>query len=162
MRTAASKQTTTTMKYKAYLLQVFDPSGGNWLVQMGGVAAATVASFIMPMKGFLFLIGALVVADLYSGWRKAKKTTGARFNSNGMGRTLEKSCLYLILMLVSRGVDNIYHLDGTLSLSWVVGGLITGREVLSIFENADAVLGSKFSQRISDLWERITGTRPEA
>lgn len=148
------------MKYKTYLLQLFDPSGGNIVAQAGGIAIATVASFVMPVKGYLFLIGGLVMVDLYTGWRKSKKETGAKLNSAGLGKTLEKSGLYLLLMLVSRGVDKTYGLDGTLSLSWFVGGLVTGREVLSIFENADAVLGTNFSHRIRDVWQRITGSKP--
>ncbi len=149
------------MKYKTYLLNLFDPSGGNVVMQFGGLAIAGLASFVMPVKSFLFLIGGLVMADLYAGWRKSKKQTGAKLNSAGLGKTLEKSCLYLVLVLVSRGVDNVYGLTGTISLSWFVGGLICGREVLSIFENADAVLGTSFAERIKDVWMRITGRAPE-
>lgn len=150
--------------YTSYMMQLFDPSGGHWASQLIGVAIAATASFLMPIKGFLFLIGAFIIADLYTGWRKSKKLNGDSLNSKGVGKTLEKTLMYLVLMLVSRGVDVNYNLEGTMTLSWFVGGLVIGREVLSIFENVDAVLGTNFAVRITEVWQRITGkhTPPNA
>lgn len=166
--------------YKGYLLQVFDPSHGNYIIQFIGVSIAAVASFVMPIKGFLFMIGALVLADLFTGWRKsvrlakeAAESEGdpialeqikarARLNSKGVGKTIEKTALYLVVMLVSRGVDMLYALDGTFTLSWFVGGLVVGRELLSVFENTDAVLGTDFAPRIRDVWERLTSKHKPA
>lgn len=140
---------------KGYLMQLIDPA--SWFAHTIGVAIAAVWSFVLPVASFLYLIGAMVLVDLYTGWRKNKKLIGASLNSHGVGKTLEKTLMYLVLMLVSRGIDKVYGLDGTLSLAWFVAGLIIGRELLSIFENVDVVLGTNFSDRIKDAWKRITG-----
>lgn len=139
--------TGTTIKNS--LLQVFDPTGGQWVAKLGGVILAWLSAFLMPVKGFLFLIGGLVLADLYTGWRKTSKLNGQKFNSAGVGRTLDKTLIYLVLMLVARGVDERYDLEGVLSIAYFVGGLIVGREGLSTFENADAALGTDFAGRIT-------------
>lgn len=138
---------------KGYLLQLVDPSGGHWITQMLGLGVATLTSFLFPIKGFLFLIGGLVIADLYTGWRKSRKATGAKMNSRGVGRTIDKSVLYLVAMMVSRGIDKQFDLDGILSISYALGGLIVGREALSIFENIDAVLGTDIATKLTALFD---------
>lgn len=137
---------------RGYLWQVFDPMDRHWITQLGGIVVATVVSFLAPVKGLLFLTGMFVLADLYTGWRKTKKINGAVFNSKGMGKTLEKSVMYLILILVSLGIDDYAHLSGLLSLTYAVGGLIIGREALSIFENIDVVLEANFSEKIRSIF----------
>lgn len=148
------------MRAKAYLAHIFDGSNGAFLYQIAGVAIAATWQFVLPVKGMLFLIGAFVIADLYTGWRKSKHLNGAKLNSSGVGRTLDKSLLYLILMLVTRGVDSVYELTGALSLAWIVGGLIIGRELLSIFENVDAVLGTNLAKAFGEIWANLTGRKP--
>ncbi len=147
---------------KGYLLQLFDPSGGHWVAQAFGVAIAALTSFLFPIKGFLFLIGGLVVADLYTGWRKSRKATGAKINSRGVGRTIDKSLLYLVAMLVSRGIDKQFDMDGLVSVSYALGGLIVGREALSIFENIDAVLGSDLTSKITALFDLFKKAKKDA
>lgn len=117
-------------------------------MQLIGIALTALSSFVMPMKDFLWVIGFLVLADLYTGWRKTRKD-GVKFNSGGLGRTLDKSLIYLVLMLVARAVDHLYNLDGVVSMAYGIGGLIVGRELLSILENADAVEGTDFASRIT-------------
>lgn len=140
------KRTLKLLKHT--VVGVFDPFHGHWIMQAVGVVIAALSTFIMPMKDFLWVIGALVLADLYTGWRKTRKE-GAKFNSVGLGRTLEKSLMYLVLMLVARSVDHLYHLEGVLSIAYAIGGLIVGRELLSILENADAVEGTDFAARVT-------------
>lgn len=131
-----------------WLSVVFNPFGGHWIMQLVGIALSALSSFVMPMKDFLWVIGFLVLADLYMGWRVTRKA-GRKFNSAGLGRTLDKSLVYLILMLVSRAVDDLFHLNGVASMAYAIGGLIVGREVLSVLENADAVEGTDFAERIT-------------
>jgi hypothetical protein len=137
--------------FKHTMLQVFSPLGGHWVMQLIGMSMAAVMSFIAPVGDFLFLILGLVIADLYTGWRKTRKD-GKRLNSAGVGRTIEKAGIYLVLMLVARGVDHLYHLSGTVSMAYAIGGLIVGRELLSILENADAVEGTDFAPRLTSLF----------
>lgn len=147
---------------KGYLLQLVDPTGGHWVAQLLGAAIAAASTFIMPVKGFLLLIGALVVADLYTGWRKSRKVSGAKLSSQGVGRTIEKSVMYLVAMLVGRGVDNEFAFEGLLSVAYLVGSLIIGRETLSIFENVDAVLGTDFTGKITAAFEFLRKAKKDA
>jgi hypothetical protein len=105
----------------------------------------------MPVKHFLFIIGALVMADMYTGWRAAKKLRGEKFNSKGMGGTIEKTVLYMLAVLICRGVDLSFGMDGTVGTTYVVAGLITGRELLSNLENIGKVTGLSRSLTNSQL-----------
>lgn len=147
---------------KHYFLQVVDPSNGNWVAQMAGIALAACMSFIAPVKGFLFLTGACVMADMYMGYRKSRKLDPTvRFNAAGLGKTLDKSLVYLILILISRGVDNEFKLDGLTSLGYVICGLIIVREVISIFENADVILGADFTSRVTSIFHFLKKKTPK-
>lgn len=48
-------------RIKHIALQMIDPSGGAWVAQVAGIAIATASSFVMPVKHFLLIIGALVI-----------------------------------------------------------------------------------------------------
>lgn len=148
-----------TQRIKHVLLQVADPSHGAWVAQAAGVAIATASSFVMPVKAYLYVIGSLVVVDMYTGWRASKKLTGAKFNSRGMGGTIEKTVLYLIAILICRGVDVAFGLDGTVSITYLVAGLITGRELLSNLENIGKVTGLDLAQRVRDAFGHLFGRR---
>ena len=51
-------------KFKYLATQTIDPSGGAWIVHLLSVACAAAASFVMPVKGYLIIIGVLVVVDM--------------------------------------------------------------------------------------------------
>ena len=146
-------------RIKHVFAQMTDPSGGAWVAQVGGIALAAASSFVMPVKHFLLVIGALVVVDMYTGWRASKKATGAKFNSKGMGGTIEKTVLYLIAILVCHGVDTAFGLSGTFSVTYLVAGLVTGRELLSNLENIGKVTGLDLAQRVRDAFGHLFGRK---
>lgn len=142
-------------RIKSLAAQVIDPSGGAWVAQVAGVAIATASSFVMPVKHYLFIIGALVVVDMYTGWRAAKKLRGEKFNSKGMGGTIEKTVLYMLAVLICRGVDLSFGLGDTVGTTYVVAGLITGRELVSNLENIGKVTGLDLADRIRDAFGHL-------
>lgn len=142
-------------RIKSVTAQIIDPSGGAWVAQIAGVAIATASSFVMPVKHYLFIIGALVLVDMYTGWRAAKKLRGEKFNSKGMGGTIEKTVLYMLAVLICRGVDLSFGMDGTVGTTYVVAGLITGRELLSNLENIGKVTGLDLAGKIRDMFGHV-------
>jgi len=149
-----------------YLTQLFDFTSGDGLVlKIIGLVFGGVFSFLVPIQHFLIGIFVFVMFDLFTGWRKSvrilrdqniSRSGFKTITSRGIGKTLEKLTIYLVLMIACRTCDWIYMLSSTFSLSWYVGGLIIVREIKSIFENADNVLDSKFFVQIRSTLSKIT------
>lgn len=137
-------------RIKHIALQMIDPSGGAWVAQVAGIAIAAASSFVMPVKHFLFIIGALVIVDMYTGWRASQKLKGEKFNSKGMGGTIEKTVMYMLAILICRGTDISFGMDGTVGVTYVVAGLICGRELLSNLENIGKVTGLDLASALRD------------
>ena len=139
---------------KAALLQLADFSDGKWILQIIGIGVGWVSSFFLPIKQFMFTIGILVMCDLLTGWRKSAKLAEnpaqRKINSAGIGKTLEKSLLYLALMTVTRALDISNGLTGPVDISHFIGGIVMAREALSNMENIDAVLGTSFAKYIKE------------
>lgn len=148
----------STERYKHILIQVFDPSHGAWVAQLAGVSLAAATSFVLPVKAYLFLIGALVLCDMFTGWRASKKQRGEKFSSKGMGGTIEKTALYMLAVLVCRGTDVAFNLDGQFGVTYVVSGLIVGRELLSNLENIGKITGLDLAERVRGAFSHIFGS----
>jgi hypothetical protein len=144
-----------TARIKHLAAQMLDPSGGAWVGQFAGMVIASASSFVMPIKHYLLIIGALVVVDMYTGWRAAKKLRGERFNSKGMGGTIEKTVLYMLAILICRGCDLSFGLDGMLGTTYIVAGLITGRELLSNLENIGKVTGLDLATKVREAFGHL-------
>ena len=134
------------LKYLAS--QTIDPSGGAWLVHLLSVGFAAASSFIMPVKACLIIIGVLVLCDMYTGWRASGKV----FNSKGMGGTVDKTVLYMVAILICRGVDLAFGLTGITETTYVVAGLITSRALLSNLENIGKVTGMDLVSKVRDMF----------
>ncbi len=148
-------------RIKSLSAQIIDPSGGAWVAQVAGIIIATASSFVMPVKHYLFIIGALVLADMYTGWRAAKKLRGEKFNSKGMGGTIEKTVLYMLAVLICRGVDLSFGMDGTVGTTYIVAGLITGRELLSNLENIGNVTGLDLADKVREAFGNLFTNKPK-
>lgn len=148
-------------RYKYLFLQLFDPSHGGWVPQAFGLILATIGAYLVPVKHFLILVGVLVVADMWTGWRAAKKTQGTRFNSKGMGGTIEKTALYMLAILLCRGVDLSFGMDGTIGTTYAIAGLIAGRELLSNLENIDKANGSNLATAIRERFGGLFGKKED-
>lgn len=144
---------------KYVVAQMADPTGGAWIAQVFGIICAAASSFIMPVKHYLFIIGALVVVDMYTGWRAAAKLKGEKFTSKGMGATVEKTVLYMLAILICRGVDMSFSLGETLGTTYLIAGLITGRELLSNLENIGKVTGLDLADRVRDAFGNLFGKK---
>lgn len=151
----------TTERFKHIALQVVDPTQGKWMAQAAGMVIAACASFAMPVKHYLYVIGALVLCDLYTGWRASKKVKGERFSSRGLGGTIEKTVLYMAAVLMSRGVDVAFGLVGEFGVTYVVAGLVTGRELLSNLENIGKVTGLDIAERVRSAFGHIFGKKDD-
>lgn len=134
------------LKYLA--TQTIDPSGGAWIVHLMSVALAAVSSFVMPVKAYLIIIGVLVLVDMYTGWR----ASGKPFSSKGMGGTVDKTILYMVAILICRGVDIAFNLTGITETTYVVAGLISSRELLSNLENIGKVTGMDLVSKVRDIF----------
>lgn len=142
-------------RLKHIALQIVDPSGGAWLFQLAGMGIAAASAFVMPVKHFLFIIGALVVCDMYTGWRVSKKLRGEKFNSKKMGGTIEKTVLYMMAVLICRGTDLSFGLGDTVGTTYVVAGLIAGRELLSNLENIGKVTGLDLATKVGEAFGHL-------
>ena len=136
-------------KFKYLATQTIDPSGGAWIVHLLSVACAAAMSFVMPVKGYLIIIGVLVLADMYTGWRASGKV----FSSKGMGGTIDKTVLYMVAILISRGVDIAFNLTGLAEITYMVAAIITSRELLSNLENISKVTGIDLVSRVRDMFK---------
>jgi hypothetical protein len=58
-------------------------------------------------------------------------------------------------MAVSQGFDWKYDLNGNFALSWYIGGIIIAREIKSVYENSDVILGSDFFKNVSEFIARM-------
>ena len=138
-------------RIKALATQLVDPSGGAWVAQLAGVAIAAASSFVVPVKHYMLIIGALVLVDMYTGWR----ASGKPFSSKGMGGTVDKTILYMVAILICRGVDMSFGLTGITETTYIVAGLITSRELLSNLENIGKVTGMDLVSKIKEMFTSL-------
>lgn len=136
-------------KFKALAAHTIDPSNGAWIVHLLSVACAAALSFIMPVKGYLIVIGVLVLVDMYTGWRASGKV----FTSKGMSGTIEKTVLYMVAILICRGVDLAFNLTGLAETTYIVAAIIASRELLSNLENISKVTGLDLASRVRDIFK---------
>ena len=94
--------------------------------------------FLIPIAWYLVFTLALVLADLYTGW----KASNMRFISRGIRRTIDKVVMYYIAILLAHAFDLIYLADGGLIVSFAVSSVIASTEILSVFENIQRHTGT--------------------
>ncbi len=101
---------------------------------------------LTPVHTLLYVVGALVFADLATGiakaWRKIEPITSRRLRES-----VGKSLAYFICVLAAFGLDHILE-PGSLLCARAVSVLIAGTEVKSIFENMKDLTGV-------DLWQAL-------
>jgi phage-related holin len=94
--------------------------------------------FLLPIAWYLVFTLALVLADLYTGW----KASNMKFISRGIRRTIDKVVMYYIAILLAHAFDLIYLADGGLIVSFAVSSVIASTEILSVFENIQRHTGT--------------------
>jgi hypothetical protein len=109
----------------------------------------SVLSFISPIMPFIYLVVALIFADLYSGIRRARFEKKA-ITSRGLSRTVEKMLLYFSVILISEGMLIVFNLP--FPLTYVAALAISLSEFKSLLENTSAITGVSLWSKIKELF----------
>lgn len=110
-----------------------------------------VASFFIPIKGFLLFTVAVVFADMITGIIAARKE-GQKINSRGLYRTIEKIIVYFCAILIFEGSRNTFSLP--FNITYMVASMIAGTELLSIAENVNRITGVNLGTIIIRFFKR--------
>ena len=97
-----------------------------------------VASFFIPIKGFLLFTVFVVFADTISGVLASKKQA-IEINSRGLYRTIEKIIVYFLSILIFEGAKQTFSIP--LNISYMVASMIAVVELTSISENVKKITG---------------------
>ena len=110
-----------------------------------------VASFFIPIKGFLIFTIFVVFADMGTGILAAKKE-GQKINSKGLYRTMEKIVVYFCAILIFEGARNTFSLP--FNITYMTAFLIAAVELTSISENIKRITGVNLGTLITRFFTR--------
>ena len=94
--------------------------------------------FLLPIAWHLMFTVALVIADLYTGF----KASQMKFISRGVRKSIDKTIAYFIAILIAHAFDLIYLPQGNMIVSFAVSSVIASTEMLSVFENIQRYTGT--------------------
>lgn len=107
-------------------------------------------AFVTPIRWYLLAVGILVMVDLFTGIRAAKKRNEA-IRSKGMRNSINKIALYFVAILLSEMMQQVFFkaiLPAHMSITAVTAGFIGLVEFKSNLENIAEVTGL-------DIWKRL-------
>jgi len=110
-----------------------------------------VASFFIPIKGFLLFVIAVTFADMATGIRAAKKE-GQKINSRGLYRTIEKLVTYWVGIIIFELTKNTFSLQ--IPITYMVAFLIATVELYSISENIKRITGVELGVLITRFFKK--------
>lgn len=110
-----------------------------------------VASFFIPIKGFLLFTTFVVFADTISGVIASKKQA-IEINSRGLYRTIEKIIVYFLSILIFEGAKQTFSIP--LNISYMVASMIAVVELTSISENVKKITGVNLGTFILRIFRR--------
>ena len=110
-----------------------------------------VASFFIPIKGFLLFTVFVVFADTISGVLASKKQA-IEINSRGLYRTIEKIIVYFLSILIFEGAKQTFSIP--LNISYMVASMIAVVELTSISENVKKITGVNLGTFILRIFKR--------
>ena len=110
-----------------------------------------VASFFIPIKGFLLFTIFVVFADTISGVLASKKQA-IEINSRGLYRTIEKIIVYFLSILIFEGAKQTFSIP--LNISYMVASMIAVVELTSISENVKKITGVNLGTFILRIFRR--------
>jgi uncharacterized membrane protein len=110
-----------------------------------------VASFFIPIKGFLIFTVFVVFVDMATGIIAAKKE-GQKINSRGLYRTIEKIIVYFCAILIFEGARNTFSLP--FNITYMAAFLIATVELYSISENVKRITGVNLGVLITRFFNR--------
>ena len=110
-----------------------------------------VASFFIPIKGFLIFTIFVVFADMGTGILAAKKEQ-QKINSKGLYRTMEKIVVYFCGILIFEGARNTFSLP--FNITYMAAFLMAAVELTSISENIKRITGVNLGTLITRFFTR--------
>lgn len=110
-----------------------------------------VASFFIPIKGFLLFTVFVVFADTISGVLASKKQA-IEINPRGLYRTIEKIIVYFLSILIFEGAKQTFSIP--LNISYMVASMIAVVELTSISENVKKITGVNLGTFILRIFRR--------
>ena len=110
----------------------------EWWIGYFYAVAGFITSFLVPIQSFLVLTVFLVVLDLFTGTRAAKKR-GDLIRSRGLSRTVEKILLYFAAILATEAMRVVFM--PPVPLAYVTAFAIGVTEFKSNIENVEAATG---------------------
>lgn len=109
------------------------------------------ASFFIPIQGFLLFTVAVVFADTITGIKAARKE-GQKINSKGLYRTTEKIVVYFVAILIFEGAKNTFNIP--FPITYMVAMIISGTELFSVAENIKRITGVELGTLISRFFKK--------
>jgi uncharacterized membrane protein len=110
-----------------------------------------VASFFIPIKGFLLFTVAVVFADTITGIKAARKE-GQKINSKGLYRTTEKIVVYFVAILIFEGAKNTFNIP--FPITYMVAMMISATELFSVAENIKRITNVELATLISRFFKK--------
>jgi uncharacterized membrane protein len=115
------------------------------------ICCGWIASFFIPIKGFLIFTIFVVFSDMATGIIAAKKE-GQKINSRGLYRTIEKIIVYFCAILIFEGARNTFSLP--FNITYMAAFLIATVELYSISENTKRITGVNLGVLITRFFNR--------
>jgi uncharacterized membrane protein len=133
---------------KSIILKIFYQS---WEFISFSLCCGFIASFFIPIKGFLIFTIFVVFADTVTGIKAAKKE-GQKISSKGLYRTTEKIIVYFVAILIFEGAKNTFSIP--FPITYMVAMMISATELFSVAENIKRITGVELGTLISRFFRR--------
>ncbi len=115
------------------------------------ICCGWIASFFIPIKGFLIFTVFVVFADMGTGILAAKKE-GQKINSRGLYRTMEKIVVYFCGIFIFEGARNTFSIP--FNITYMTAFLMAAVELTSISENIKRITGVNLVTLITRFFRR--------
>ena len=115
------------------------------------ICCGWIASFFIPIKGFLIFTIFVVFADMGTGIIAARKEQ-QKINSKGLYRTMEKIVVYFCGILIFEGAKNTFSLP--FNITYMAAFLMATVELTSISENIKRITGVNLGTLLTRFFRR--------
>ena len=115
------------------------------------ICCGFIASFFIPIKGFLLFTVFVVFADTVTGIMAARKR-GEAITSKGLYRTSQKVVVYFVGIMIFEGAKITFSLP--LNITYMVAFTIATTELYSISENIKSMTGVNIGTLILRFFKR--------
>ena len=116
----------------------------------------TLISFVTNVAPFLYITFLLVIVDLYTGVRAARKRQ-EKISSKGFFRTVEKFLIYGSTVIVLESITKVFDIPLPLTYMGALAIVIT--ELKSFSENMNYLTGVDILYKIGEILKNIQGKK---